>query len=90
VQLWKMVSRVMAEREGGEIASAIDALERALGSLEPYLVASDAAERQRAELQRSRITALLDLARLGKQLLDALLSTAKLDAEPLARIELNR
>src|SRR6185295_15233126 len=80
VQLWKMVSRVMAEREGGEIASAIDALERGLASLEPYLSAHDAAERERAELQRSRITALLDLARLGKQLLDALLSTAKLDA----------
>src|SRR5262245_34716266 len=65
VQLWKMVSHVMAEREGGEIASAIEALERALASLAPYLASSDTFERQRAELQRSRITALLDLARLG-------------------------
>jgi hypothetical protein len=28
---------------------------------------------------------LLDLAKLGKALLDALLSTAKLDAEPLVK-----
>ncbi len=89
VQLWKMISRVMAEREGGEISAAIDAFEEALASLEKHLEGSDA-ERARAELQRSRIQALLDLARLGKQLLGMLLSTAKVDAEPLSRIELNR
>jgi HTH-type transcriptional regulator, glycine betaine synthesis regulator len=90
VQLWKMISRVMAEREGGEISSAIEALERALESLTPYLASGDAPVRERAELQQSRIQALLSLARLGKQLLDALLSTAKVDAEPLSRIELTR
>jgi HTH-type transcriptional regulator, glycine betaine synthesis regulator len=90
VQLWKMISRVMAEREGGEISSAIDSLERALASLEQHLRSADSDERERAELQQSRIQALLTLARLGKQLLDALLSTNKVDAEPLARIELTR
>jgi DNA-binding transcriptional regulator GbsR (MarR family) len=89
VQLWKMISRVMAEREGGEISAAIEAFEEALASLEGHL-AGDEAERARAELQRSRIQALLDLARLGKQLLTMLLSTAKVDAEPLSRIELTR
>lgn len=90
VQLWKMISRVMAEREGGEISAAIDALERALASLDSHLQATDAAEKERAELQRTRITALLGLTRLGKQLLDALLSTAKVDVEPLSRVELVR
>jgi DNA-binding transcriptional regulator GbsR (MarR family) len=89
VQLWKMISRVMAEREGGEISAAIEAFEEALTSLQPHL-AGDDSERARAELQRSRIQALLDLARLGKQLLSMLLSTAKVDAEPLSRIELTR
>ena len=89
VQLWKMISRVMAEREGGEITAAIDAFEEALASLDSHLQ-GDEAERARAELQRSRIQALLDLARLGKQLLTMLLSTAKVDAEPLSRIELTR
>lgn len=90
VQLWKMISRVMAEREGGEIAHAIEACEQALASLEPHLSATDPEERRRAELQRSRIAALLELAKLGKQLLDMLLSTARVDAEPLSRIELTR
>jgi HTH-type transcriptional regulator, glycine betaine synthesis regulator len=90
LQLWKMISRVMAEREGGEISHAIEACEQALRALAPHLQSADAEERERAELQRSRIAALLELARLGKQLLDALLTTAKLDAEPLSRIELTR
>jgi DNA-binding transcriptional regulator GbsR (MarR family) len=90
VQLWKMISRVMAEREGGEISAAIDAFEEALASLDGHLRGEDESERARAELQRSRIQALLDLARLGKQLLTMLLATAKVDAEPLSRIELTR
>lgn len=90
VQLWKMISRVFAEREGGEISHAIEACEEALASLEPHLESKDEAELARAELQRSRITALLDLAHLGKRLLDMLLSTAKLDAEPLSHITLDQ
>ncbi|HMJ12542.1 MAG TPA: hypothetical protein VK524_14055, partial [Polyangiaceae bacterium] len=89
VQLWKMISRVMAEREGGEISAAIEAFEEALTSLETHLAGNET-DRARAELQRSRIQALLDLARLGKQLLNMLLATAKVDAEPLSRIELTR
>ncbi|HLV22412.1 MAG TPA: hypothetical protein VKZ49_16075 [Polyangiaceae bacterium] len=88
VQLWKMISRVMAEREGGEIGAAIEACERALVSLTPHLSSSDPKERERAELQKGRIEALLQVARLGRQLLQMLLSTAKLDAEPLSRVEL--
>ena len=90
VQLWKMISRVMAEREGGEISAAIDACEEALTSLEEHLRSDDEKTRERAKLQQVRITALLGLAKLGKQLLDALLNTAKLDAEPLSRIELSK
>ncbi len=88
VQLWKMISRVMAEREGGEISAAIEACEEALASLQEHLESDDEKVRERAKLQQTRIVALLGLAKLGKQLLDALLSTAKLDAEPLSRIEL--
>lgn len=90
VQLWKMISRVMSEREGGEIAAAIETCERALAALEERERSRDPEVRSRVEVQRARITALLGLARLGKQLLDALLSTAKVDAEPLARVELSR
>jgi hypothetical protein len=53
--------------------------------LESRLTAQDGRDRARAELQLERIKALHELARLGKRLLDGLLSTAKLDAEPLTR-----
>jgi HTH-type transcriptional regulator, glycine betaine synthesis regulator len=89
VQLWKMISRVMAEREGGEINAAIEACHEALGALKPYLASADPKERERAELQQRRIGALLGLAELGRRLLDMLLETAKLDAQPLARVELD-
>ncbi len=83
-----MISRVFAEREGGEIRHAIEALEEALVALEPHLAASDDAERERAELQRTRVLALLGVAKIGRQLLDTLVSTAKVNAEPLSRLEL--
>jgi DNA-binding transcriptional regulator GbsR (MarR family) len=85
VQLWRMISRVFNEREKTEIASAIEAFEEALVELAGPLRSADETTRVRAELQRERITHLLELARLGQRLLDALLSTAKLDAEPLVR-----
>jgi len=46
--------------------------------------------RARADLQHQRISQLLDLARLGKRLIDALVSTAKVDAEPLVRFLLGQ
>ncbi|MEZ4233214.1 MAG: hypothetical protein R3B89_28800 [Polyangiaceae bacterium] len=88
VQIWKMISRVFAEREGGEIRHAIEALEQALVALEPHLASADKQERERAELQRTRVLALLGVAKIGRQLLDSLVSTAKVNAEPLSRLEL--
>ena len=86
VQLWRMISRVFNERERSEIVAAIDAFEEALVSLErAKKTSTDSAVRARAELQHERITQLLKLAKIGKGLLDALLSTAKIDAEPLVR-----
>ena len=82
VQLWRMISRVFNERERSEIVAAIDAFEEALVSLErTKKTSTDAAVRARAELQHERITQLLKLAKIGKGLLDALLSTAKIDAD---------
>lgn len=87
VQLWRMISRVWSEREKIEVESAIEAFEGALKELETMRrgASLDAATRARIDLQRERIGQLLELARLGKKLLDALLSTAKVDAEPLVR-----
>ncbi|HEY2517642.1 MAG TPA: hypothetical protein VGI39_42525 [Polyangiaceae bacterium] len=90
VQLWRMISRVFNEREKAEITAAIEAFELALSQVEEMRRAPDAKTRARAELQKERIGHLLELAKLGARLLDALLSTAKLDAEPLVRFLLGR
>jgi DNA-binding transcriptional regulator GbsR (MarR family) len=90
VQLWKMISRVFNEREKVEIVVAIETLEEALRLVEEQRRSSDPKARARAELHHERIGQLLELAKLGKRLLDALLSTAKLDAEPLVRFLLGQ
>jgi DNA-binding transcriptional regulator GbsR (MarR family) len=86
VQLWRMISRVFNEREKIEILGAIDAFQESLQDLDRLRRDPDPKVRTRAELQFERITHLLDLAKLGKGLIDALLATAKLDAEPLVKL----
>ncbi len=90
VQLWRMISRVFSERERSEIKFAIEAFEEALAELEVLKRSDDEKTRERATLQYARIAQLLELSRLGQKLLDALLATAKLDAEPLVRFLLGR
>src|SRR5580658_6177442 len=91
VQLWRMISRVFNEREKSEVTAAIDSFEEALRQLDRIRrTAADAETRARAELQQARITQLLELSRLGLRLIDALVSTAKIDAEPLVRFLLGR
>jgi DNA-binding transcriptional regulator GbsR (MarR family) len=87
--LWKMVSRVFRERELVEIVEAISAMESAIASLESKLSARDAQVRARAETQVARIERLLELARLGRRLIEGLLETARLDALPLTKFLLN-
>jgi hypothetical protein len=80
-----MISKVLSEREKTEIVVFMETCEEALRFLESKTGAHDARDRARAQLQTERIKGLYELARLGKRLLDGLLSTAKLDAEPLTR-----
>ena len=91
VALWRMISRVFSERERAEVAAAVDAFEEALAEVDHVRrTSADAAARARAELQHARISQLLELARLGRRLIDALLTTAKVDAEPLVRFLLGQ
>ncbi len=83
--LWKMISRVFRERELVEILEAIGAMESALQSLDAKLASRDAAVRQRAATQQARIERLLELARLGRKLIEGLLDSARLDAMPLTK-----
>jgi DNA-binding transcriptional regulator GbsR (MarR family) len=84
-QIWKMISRVLRERELVEIQEAIAAFEQALAAARARAVSGDARERARAEVQAERIGQLLELARLGHTLVDALVRTARIDATALAR-----
>jgi HTH-type transcriptional regulator, glycine betaine synthesis regulator len=88
VHMWRMISRVMGERERMEIVAAIEACQEAIRTLEDKVKTSDGNSRQRAEFQMKRVRSLLKLARLGKALLDGLLATAKIDAEQLAKFSL--
>lgn len=83
--LWKMISRVFRERELVEIVEAIGAFEDALRRLERQPLKDDS-ERARAETQRARLTQLLEVARMGRALLEALVSTGRVDASGLARL----
>lgn len=80
---WKMISRVLAERERVEILEAIDAMEEALEYARAKGKVGDERARRRAQRQVERIEQLLELARLGRRLLDALLERARVDATPL-------
>jgi DNA-binding transcriptional regulator GbsR (MarR family) len=88
--LWKMISRVIREREQAEIVRAIEAFEDALVALkrEAEERGSDAAKRIR--VQQERIERLLELAKLGRSMLDALISNARIDASWLPRFRLGR
>ena len=88
--IWRMISRVFEERERREILDAIDLLEEALDHARARADAAEGeegrAEREEARFQAERIAQLLELARLGKSLLDRLLKSAQVDASPLLRV----
>ena len=88
--LWKMVSRVFRERELVEVHEVVASLEGALDALERRPPPEDDAQRQRGEVQRERIRQLLELSKLGRTLLEGLVSEARVDARALARVLLGR
>lgn len=83
--LWKMITRVLRERERAEIEIALGEFDAALDHAKQRVRSPDATERARAKVQQERIAALLKLARLGRSLLDALVTTGRVDLSPLAR-----
>ncbi len=72
--VWKMVSRVFRERELVEIVEAIAAFEQALRETPE----ADA-------VRRERIHSLLELARLGRAVVEALVGAGQVDASELAK-----
>ncbi|NOY93459.1 MAG: MarR family transcriptional regulator [Deltaproteobacteria bacterium] len=88
--IWKMVSRVYAQREKLEVLDAIDAFEQALTMAEEKAASATPEESERAARQVERIRGLLKLARLGRTLIEALIERGRIDATPLLQILLGQ
>ena len=72
--VWKMVSRVFRERELVEIVEAISAFEQAL----EQTAADDS-------VRRERIHSLLEIARLGRAMVEALVGAGQVDIADMAK-----
>jgi DNA-binding transcriptional regulator GbsR (MarR family) len=72
--VWKMVSRVFRERELVEIVEAIGAFEQALKETDP----TDA-------VRRERINSLLEISRLGRAVVEALVGAGQVDVADMAK-----
>ncbi len=72
--VWKMVSRVFRERELVEIVEAISAFEEALRETPE----SDT-------VRRERINSLLEISRLGRAVVEALVGAGQVDVSELAK-----
>jgi len=81
--IWKLISRVLRERELRKISAAIEVFEHAADTLQAQRDEASGEERERLEPALSRIERLLALARVGHRLLDAMLSGESVDASPL-------
>jgi len=81
--IWKMVSRVFRERELARIEVAIDAFETALAQMAARARSRDADERDHSAFVHDRVEGLLGLARIGNDLLRAMLSGQTVSALPL-------
>jgi DNA-binding transcriptional regulator GbsR (MarR family) len=89
--VWKMISRVMRERERTEIVQAIEAFEDALVALDRQAEQEHVGHSSaRVRMQRDRLERLLELAKMGRSMLDALISNARLDVSWLPRFRLGR
>jgi HTH-type transcriptional regulator, glycine betaine synthesis regulator len=83
--IWKMVSRVFRERELQQIHAAVEAFEQVSSGLTKRRRTAGLEEVERLDFAQERVQGLLDLARIGERLLDAMLSGKPIDAGPLVR-----
>lgn len=80
--IWKMISRVLRERELQQIDRVLEVFDRAREKLRAMATGS---ERNRLEEMLERLGKLADLARVGRGLLMALVQQGRVDLGPLMR-----
>ena len=85
--VWKMVSRVLRERELAQIERTLEVFERARERLRTLPMPG---ERSRLDDMADRLGKLVDLARVGRGLLVALVQQGRVDLGPLVRFARQR
>src|SRR3954471_19372858 len=85
--IWKMISRVMRERELTQIDRSLEVFERVRDRLRTLPIPG---ERSRLEAIADRLGKLVDLARVGRGLLVALVQQGRVDLGPLVRFARTR
>jgi DNA-binding transcriptional regulator GbsR (MarR family) len=81
--IWSLVRRVLAERERRAIRAAREAVEAALREVKGALSDLDPAVRGQARFRAQRLEQLAQLCRVGQNLLEVLLDSARVDIGPL-------
>jgi len=85
--IWKMISRVLRERELAQIERAVEVFERVREKLRTLPAPG---ERSRLDDIADRLGKLVDLARVGRGLLVALVQQGRVDLGPLVRFPRSR
>jgi HTH-type transcriptional regulator, glycine betaine synthesis regulator len=81
--VWRMVARVLREREKHAVEEALAAFERAHAEVRAARADVDPAVKAAARFKARRLEQLVDLARTGLGLLKVLIESARVDAGPL-------
>jgi DNA-binding transcriptional regulator GbsR (MarR family) len=81
--VWRLVARVLREREKRAVEGALAAFERALHDARAALVEPDPAVREAARFKARRLELLVDLSRAALNVLHVLVDSARADAGPL-------
>jgi DNA-binding transcriptional regulator GbsR (MarR family) len=81
--VWKMVRKVLAERERTAVEEALRTFERALVDVRAALEQADPLLKLKARFRVRRLGQLAGLARAGLGILSVLLDTARVDVGPL-------
>ena len=81
--VWKMVSRVLREREKRAVEEALAAFERALAEVRAAVADVDPAVKAAARFKVKRLEQLADLSRAALGVLKLLVDSARADAGPL-------
>jgi DNA-binding transcriptional regulator GbsR (MarR family) len=81
--VWKMVSRVLREREKRAVEEALAAFERALADVRAALSDVDPAVKAAARFKAKRLEQLADLCRAALGVLKLLVESGRADASPI-------